>query len=117
MTVDRQRVWYKCDPQVSINRQAGTVTVKVSIDQPNPSGIANKSILYAFEEAPTAEKGRYLGEFKVTAVGDKQVTLEPASKLLPVDLEKLASAKRPWNLYDSLPHDNHAIFRDIKRER
>jgi hypothetical protein len=120
LTVDRQRVWYKCDPQVSINRQTGAVSIKVSIDQPNPSGIANKSILYAFEEAsaagPAAEKGRYLGDFKVTSVGEKQITLEPASKLLPVDLEKLAQAKRPWNLYDSLPHDNHEIFATLSEQ-
>ena len=72
LTVDRQRVWYKCDPQVSVNRQTHTATIKVTIDQPNPSGIANKSILYAFEDVPAAQQGRYLGEFKVTAVADKE---------------------------------------------
>ena len=113
LTVDRQRVWYNCDPQVNINRQAGTVTVKVSIDQPNPTGIANRSILYVFEAAPAAQEGRYLGEFKVTAVADKQITLEPAFKLMRADLDKLASAKHPWNLYDSLPHDNHEIFAQV----
>jgi hypothetical protein len=106
LTVDRQRVWYNCDPQVDIKRQTGAVTIKVTVDQPNPSGIANKSILYVFEEAPAAQQGRFLGEFKVTAVADKQATLEPAFNLTPVDLKKLAEAKRPWNLYDSLPHDN-----------
>lgn len=110
LTVDRQRVWYNCDPQVDINRQTGAVTVKATIDQPNPHGVANNSILYAFEEAPTVQKGRYLGVFKVTAVADKQLTLEPAFKLMQVDLDKLAAAKRPWNLYDSLPHDNREIL-------
>jgi len=116
LTVDRQRVWYNCDPQVNINRQSGAVTIKVTVDQPNPSGIANKTILYAFEDAPTAKKGRLLGEFKVTAVADKQITLEPAFKLMPVDLDKLATAKRPWNLYDSLPHDSHEIFAQLSEQ-
>jgi preprotein translocase subunit YajC len=115
LTVDRQRVWYNCDPQVNINRQTGAVTIKVTIDQPNPSGIANNTNLYAFENASTAQQGRYLGEFKVTAVADKQITLEPY-KLLPVDLAKLASAKRPWDLYDSLPHDNHEILGQLNEQ-
>jgi DNA repair exonuclease SbcCD ATPase subunit len=116
LTVDRQRVWYNCDPKVEINRQSGAVSVKVTIDQPNPSGIANKSILYAFEEAPTAQKGQFLGEFKVTAVADKQITLEPAFKITKMDLDKLAQAKRPWDLYDSLPHDNHEILSQLSEQ-
>jgi hypothetical protein len=115
LTVDRQRVWYKCDPQVSVNRQAHTATVKVTIDQPNP-GISNKSILYVFEDVPAAQQGRYLGEFKVTAVADKQITLEPAFKLTPADEKKLAEAKKPWNLYDSLPHDNHEILEQLSEQ-
>ena len=115
LTVDRQRVWYKCDPQVNVNRQTGAVSIKVSIDQPNP-GIANKSILYVFEDVPAAQQGRFLGEFKVTAVADKQITLEPAFILTPADLKKLAEAKKPWNLYDSLPHDNHEILSQLNEQ-
>jgi preprotein translocase subunit YajC len=109
LTVDRQRVWYKCDPQVSVNRQTHAATIKVTVDQPNP-GITNKSILYVFEDVPAAQQGRFLGEFKVTAVADKQITLEPAFILTPADEKKLAEAKKPWNLYDALPHDNHEIL-------
>jgi hypothetical protein len=115
LTVDRQRVWYKCDPQVNVNRQTHAATIKVTIDQPNP-GISNKSILYVFEDVPAAQQGRYLGEFKVTAVADKQITLEPAFKLTPADEKKLAEAKKPWNLYDSLPHDNHEILEQLSEQ-
>jgi hypothetical protein len=117
LTVDRQRVWYKCDPQVNIDRRTHTATVKVTIDQPNP-GISNKSILYVFEDVPAAQQGRYLGEFKVTAVSDKdkQITLEPAFILTPSDEKKLAEAKKPWNLYDSLPHDNHEILEQLSEQ-
>ena len=89
--------------------------VKVAIDQPSPSGVANKSVLYAFEDAP-APQGRYLGEFKVTAAADKQITLEPAFKLTPADLKKLAEAKKPWNLYDSLPHDSREITAQLSEQ-
>ncbi|MGA2061303.1 MAG: hypothetical protein ABSG67_12525 [Thermoguttaceae bacterium] len=117
LTVDRQRVWYKCDPQVSVNRQTHTATIKVTIDQPNP-GITDKNILYVFEDVPAAQQGRFLGEFKVTAVADKdkQITLEPAFILTPADEKKLAEAKKPWNLYDSLPHDNHEILEQISEQ-
>ncbi len=115
LTVDRQRVWYKCMPEVNIKRPAGTVTIKVTVDQPHPSGIANKSILYAFEDV-SPPQGRYLGVFKVTAVADKQITLEPAFKLNPDDLKKLAEAKKPWNLYDSLPHDSHGILDQLGQQ-
>jgi hypothetical protein len=115
LNVDRQRVWYKCDPQVNLNRQTGAVSIKVTVDQPSLSGIANKSIIYAFEDAP-APQGRYLGEFKVTAVADKQITLEPAFKLTPEDLKKLAEPRKPWNLYDSLPHDSHEIMEQLNNQ-
>jgi hypothetical protein len=116
ITVDRQRVWYNCDPQVSINRQSGEVAIQVTIDQPSPSGIAANTNLYAFESAPAAQQGRYLGEFKVTNVADKQIKMEPV-KLLNVDRDKLASAKRPWDLYSSLPHDSHEILGQSGEQR
>jgi hypothetical protein len=113
LIADRHRVWYNCSPSVNINKQTSAVTVKVNIEQPDPHGIADKTILYAFEEGG---KGRYLGEFKATSVADKQVTLEPAFKLLPLDLKKLASAKRSWVLYDSMPHDSHEILGELSEK-
>ena len=119
LTVDRQRVWYKCDPQVSVKRDTHTATIKVTIDQPNPSGIANKSILYAFEDVPAAQQGRYLGEFKVTAVSDKdkQITLEPAYILTPADEKNWPRPRNPGIFTTRCRHDNHEIHRSIKRRR
>jgi hypothetical protein len=116
LSVDRQRVWYDCDPAVNINRQTGAVSVAVKIEKPSPSGISKGSILHVFEAAGTAQKGRYLGEFKATAAADKQITLEPAFNLTSADLEKLATAKKPWNLYDSLPHDSHEILAQLNEQ-
>lgn len=117
LIVDRHRVWYDCNPTVNVNPQTGAATIKVTVDQPDPHGIAVNTMLYAFEDAGGQQKGRYLGEFKAAAVADKQVTLEPAFRLLPRDAEKLSAAnKRPWTLYDAMPHDNHGIFARLSTE-
>lgn len=118
LNIDRQRVWYNCDPKVSLDRKTGSVSIKINIDQPKQTGVVKNSILYVFESAPATQKGRYLGKYKVTAVSDtdKQITLEPAFKLTQTDLDKLASEKAPWNLYDSLPHDNHWIFAQLNEQ-
>ena len=42
--------------------------------------------------------------------------MEPAFILTPADEKKLAEAKKPWNLYDSLPHDNHEILEQLSEQ-
>ena len=116
LIVDRHRVWYDCNPAVNINQQTGAVTINVTVNQPDPHGIADSAILYAFQQSGLQQKGQYLGEFKAKAVADKQVTLEPAFRPLPRDVKKLAAAKGPWTLYDSMPHDNHEIFASLSEE-
>jgi len=116
LITDRHRVWYDCNPTVNINRQTGAVSIKVAVEQPSPHGLAEKTMVYAFEQPGIQQKGRFLGEMKVTGVADKEVTLEPAFKLSPRDADKLARAKRPWTLYDSMPHDNHEIFASLSEE-
>ena len=67
-----------------MGREEGTAEITVTIDQPAPHGITEKAVLYAFEEADVQkEKGQYLGEFKVSAVDEKnkKVTLVPTAKL------------------------------------
>ena len=55
--------------KVKLNPQDGTAEITVTIDHPDPNGIAENTVLYGFEEADVQSKGRYLGEFKVTNVG------------------------------------------------
>ena len=61
------------------------------------------------------QKGRYLGEFVVTSVADKQVTLAPAVKLNPREIDNLAAAKGTWTLYEVMPQDSHDIFAEPER--
>jgi hypothetical protein len=111
LLLDRRRVWTQCDPKVAVSRDKGTAEVSVTLEQPNPHGIAKNTILYGFEEADAnakEKKGRYLGEFKVTKADEKAktVTLEPTLPLNPRELERLATAQKPWNLYEVLPHND-----------
>jgi hypothetical protein len=113
LLIDRGRVWYNCDPKVKVGRDRGDAEVRITTDQPDPHGIGDKSVLYAFEEPDVQKKGRYLGEFKVTAAADKQITLAPTAKLTPREVERLATAKKPWTLYEVMPRDQHYIFADL----
>ena len=87
--VDRGRVWKNCVPQ-RVDPAIGLSVVAVEF--PDPHRIQDKSIIYVFEEG---EAGRYLGEFKVEAVAEKQVTLTPTMKLSPRQLDKIKGSARP----------------------
>lgn len=111
LLLDRRRAWFKCDPKIQVNRADRTAVATVIIDQPDPSGIAANTILYAFEEADVQKQGRYLGEFKVTKTDEKQkqVVLAPTSLLTARELDRLETAKRPWALYEVMPRDNRQL--------
>lgn len=113
LLLDRRRAWFKCDPKVQVNPEDRTAVIAVVTDQPDPSGIAENTILYAFEEADVRKQGRYLGEFKVTKTDEKQkqVVLAPTSLLRAREIDRLETAKRPWTLYEIMPRDNHDIDR------
>jgi hypothetical protein len=115
LLLDRGRVWYRCDPKLTINKQDGSVTVTVAIESPDPHSISDKTILYGFEEADIQKKGHYLGEFKVTLADPKQktVVLVPTLPLSPRQIDRLATSQRPWDLYEILPRDNHDVFASL----
>lgn len=109
LLIDRGRVWYNCSPG---RPDAATGHVTVTTDQPDPHGISDKTVLYAFEETDLAQKGSYLGEFKVTKVGQKTVDLDPTIRLEPGsgELQRLAASAGPWTLYEVMPIDNRTTF-------
>ncbi len=115
LLLDRGRVWRRCEPNVKINQADGSAAVTVAIENPDPHSIADNTIVYAFEEADVQKKGRYLGEFKVTASDEKQKTIVmvPTLPLGPRQLEQLSKAQRPWNLYEILPRDSHDVFASL----
>ncbi len=111
LLVDRRRAWFNCPARVNrLDKVEGTAEITLTIDKPSPHGIALKTVLYAFENASERQKGRYLGEFVVSKAGDKQITLEPALKLIPRESDALDTAKGTWTLYEVMPQDSHEIF-------
>lgn len=120
LLVDRRRAWFKCVPSIKLERDGRTAEITVTIDKPDPHGIAEKTVLQAFEEADTRKKGRYLGEFAVTKEAGKQVTLVPTKRLTDREIDKLDKAKKAkhsWMLYELMPQDNRDIFASLTDEQ
>lgn len=115
LLLDRRRAWFNCAAKVNLNRQDGSAAVAITTDQPDPNGIAQGAVLYGFEATDVQKKGRYLGEFKVTKSDEKQKTaiLVPAAQLSARQMDRLATAKGPWELYEILPRDNHDVFASL----
>jgi len=113
--IGRGRVWYNCTPQQLVNPQIGEV--RVGTDFPNPHGITDKTILAVFDEQKPKDGGRYIGQFIVKAVDDKQVGLVPCKKLNPAALKRLAQSKGPWTLCEIMPADNHEVFAEMSPQQ
>ncbi len=120
LLVDRRRAWFKCVPSIKRDPDGRTAEITVTIDKPDPHGIAEKTVLQAFEEADTRKKGRYLGEFSVTKAAGKQVILVPTKRLTAREIDKLdkaAKAKHTLMLYELMPQDNRDIFASLTDEQ
>ncbi len=119
MVQDRRRAWFHCDPNdIKVNRDDGTAVITLTIDQPDLQGIALNTVLYGFEEVDVQKQGHYLGEFRVAKTDEKQkqIVLAPTPRLSPRELDRLAAAKRPWDLYETMPRDNHDVFASLGDE-
>jgi len=113
LLIDRGRVWYNCSPE-QIDPATGGVRVKT--DLPDPHRIGVNTNLYVFDETDLQDGGRYLGEFEVTDVAQQQVALEPAMKVPPEELKRLAASKGPWTLYEIMPLDARSVFAHLSEE-
>jgi hypothetical protein len=110
----RGRVWYNCEPQIGPETlRSGKMTV--TTDLPVPNGIADKSTLYAIEETEVQKGGRYLGEFHVDGVDEKnkRITLAPNLTFSEEQLKRVAASKGPWTLYEHMPVDRHDVFAEL----
>ena len=107
------QVWSNCAAR------AEAQTGKVSLTLETAPGILApaKTTLYAFDSTPVKDGGRYLGEFRVAEVADKQLVLQPARLLSQRELDRLNQAKGPWTVCTVLPADNHALLADKNEEQ
>jgi hypothetical protein len=119
LLVDWPQVWPNCAVQVRPDRNSVVVVAAVeppadAAGKPYPHGIPALGTLYAFEESTAEGLGRYLGEFNVTKVEEKQVTLQPAFPPGQLDVKKINEAARaPWTFFNVLPQDNHDSFASL----
>jgi hypothetical protein len=81
--------------------------------EPLAHGLAADTIVYAFDQKPFSEGGRYLGEFKVVAApeGSPAVQVAPTLPLTEAQAKRLAAAvKGTWTLYTTMPPDDASVF-------
>jgi hypothetical protein len=115
----RGSVWRKVTP-ANFDPQTGAVTV--TVESPQPSGIAADTILYAFEEGPAgqpdpASGAQFLGEFRVKDVAGQQATLIPVNLLDELEQRRLTSSRGPWALYETMPIDQNEIFAGLSEDK
>ncbi|HYW81280.1 MAG TPA: hypothetical protein VE890_16975, partial [Thermoguttaceae bacterium] len=108
----RGRVWVDCAPEVKPQTGQATVTLNTA----GPHGIADKTVLLVFEERDAQEGGCFLGEFKVSAVSDDAIGLEPTAPLNDRQLQQLDASQGTWALYEKWPIDGHDVFPDWDEE-
>lgn len=117
MLVDRGRVW-NCIAQKG---DPNTGACAVAVEQPDPHRIQDKSIVYLFEDNP-ANRGdttnlHYLGEFKVAAIAEKLISLEPTMKLSERQRKNIVGSKAPWLIYERMPVDRNDVFAGFDQQQ
>ena len=116
--VNRGRIWRHC---VFESRNESTILVDAKIPQ-KEHGIAVGTILVAFDETSIPEGGCYLGEFKVTAVNDSQIQLEPTMRLPQKSIDRILACEnikdKPvlWTLCSTMTTDMNGVFAGMKED-
>ena len=108
----RGRVWRDVKP-AGVDPQNGVV--RALVESPTPSGVKPNSILFVFEQGEPAlpepaEGAQYLGEFRVTAVTEQEVTMTPVLPLDDFEWQRLSGSQKPWMLYEAMPVDRYSLF-------
>ncbi len=122
---NRGRIWTKCEKQKAVfdPNKPGILEVAISIDEAAP--FTDKMMVYAFEEGDDQSPGKYLGEFRVEKVGERQIQLasttpmpksvDPKKVKFPAD--NVMESKTPWVLYELMPTDEHEAFANLPEDQ
>ena len=88
--------------------------VQLKPKSPN-HGLVVDNVVFAFEQAPYEEGGRYAGEFKVKSVAEEggDIAVVPTLPPSPAEVQALEKAKGPWALYTTMPIDDPAEFASL----
>jgi hypothetical protein len=104
---DRGGAWRNC-VKGAVGPDGGlSVTIGDPAIASVQDNIKDKAILFVFEERPG---GKYLGEFKVSAVNQKQVTLIPALKFSDNEIQDIRNSTGGLTVSDIMPIDRNDIL-------
>jgi hypothetical protein len=111
-TLGRGPVWRGAAP-TGVDPQTGVV--QVSVEAPVPAGLAANTVVYLFEEGPTAQPDpsggkQYLGEFRIVQAAGQQAELHPAAEMVELQRQRLANSRGPWAIYAKMPADHYGLF-------
>jgi len=90
--------------------------VAISTDESSPA-FSDKMLVYVFEEGDDQSPGKYLGEFRVKHVGNKQVELASTTQMFTTLSKNVMGSKSPWVLYEMLPTDEHEAFENLSDDQ
>lgn len=114
VTRERGRVWRGATPTSEV---ADDGKVSVTIPNPQPHGLAEDTIVYAFETGDPGENKQYLGEFRVVESGAEGVTLDPVPVIDARTGDRLVASEGPWSLYETMPADRPSLFAGLSAEQ
>ena len=116
---NRGRIWTKCEKQKAEMDRAGSgiMRVSVSTDESATNAFTKNLLLYGFDEGDDQSPGKYLGEFRVEAVSEKQVVLASTTQMVNSLAKNVTESKGPWVFYELMPTDEHEAFANLTDEQ
>ena len=113
---NRGRVWTKCEKKNARMdpdpKNPGMMLVTVSTEDT----LTDKMLLYGFEEGDEQSPGKYLGEFRVKAVSEKQVVLASTTQMTASLAKNVTDSKAPWVFYEMVPTDEHEAMANLSED-
>ena len=124
---NRGRVWTKWEKQKAgpDPQKAGILDVTIATDESVPSAFTKNMLVYAFEEGDDQPPGKYLGEFRVVEISERQIVLASTTPLVKSDNPELKvkllannvlESRGPWVLYELMPTDEHEAFTNLTED-
>jgi hypothetical protein len=119
MLTSRGRIWTNCQkksvqPERNNGQPTGRFEVTVTTDESSPS---DRALLYVFEEGDDQTPGKYLGEFAVKGVNEKDINLVSTTQPSVLQLKNLNDSKTTWVLYEMIPSDQHEVFATLPDDK
>ena len=115
MLMNRGRIWSNCTKKSVQLGSNGHLEVTLGCDD---GSFSDKTLLYLFEEGNDQSPGKYLGEYAVKAIDNRNNTVVLVSTTLPtqIDRSNLQKSTMQCVLYEMLPADQHELFASLNED-